>query len=313
MRPWDRQPLRALLFAPGDDERKLAKVNGFGADAIVIDLEDAVPESHKTVARRLARAAILADGERQVVAVRVNAIQSGRLRDDIAAVTCPQLAAVMVPKVDDLDTLHAADRALAAAEHEHGVEVGTVRLLPLIETALGIVRVDEILLGAPARTLTAIFGLADLAAELGVELTPDGTELLYARGRVIVAARAAGMVAPIDGPYLRLNDDDGLTADCRRSRALGFQGRVTVHPKQVASTQRAYAELNDQVLSAQRRIVEAFERAQVKGLAAVQVDGRFVDQPVYQLARRRLTAYESLMASGDLRVASGDSAAASGE
>jgi citrate lyase subunit beta/citryl-CoA lyase len=291
--------LRALLFAPGADERKLSKVSGFGADAIVIDLEDAVAESQKTVARALARAAIPKYGDQQIVAVRVNAIQSGRLEGDIGAVVCPQLAAIVVPKVEESDTLHDADRALAAAEREHGVEVGTIRLMPLIETALGIVRVEEILLSAPARALTALFGLADLAADLGVELTPEGAELLYARGRMIVAARAAGMTAPIDGPYLRLSDDDGLIADCRRSRGLGFQGRVTVHPKQVASTQRVYSELTEEELAAQRRIVEGFEHAQRAGLAAVQVDGRFVDQPVYQLARRRLAGYESLVASGE--------------
>jgi citrate lyase subunit beta/citryl-CoA lyase len=291
--------VRALLFAPGDDARKLSKVNGFGADAVVIDLEDAVAESQKTVARALARAAIPKYGDGQIVAVRVNSIQSGRLHDDIAAVACPQLAAIVVPKVEECETLHEADRALAAAERDHGVEIGTIRLLPLIETALGVVRVEEILLGAPARALTALFGSADLAADLGVELTPEGAELLYARGRVIVAARAAAMTAPIDGPYLRLSDDDGLIADCRRSRGLGFQGRVTLHPKQVARTQRAYFELTDEELAAQRRIVEGFEHAQRAGLAAVQVDGRFVDQPVYLLARRRLAGYESLLASGE--------------
>lgn len=102
------------------------------------------------------------------------------------------------------------------------------------------------------------------------------------------------MVAPIDGPYLRLSDDDGLIADCRRSRALAFQGRVTLHPTQVAGTQRAYSEL-----AAQRRTVDTFEHAQRAGMAAVQVDGRFVDQLVYQLARRRLAGYESLVDSGE--------------
>jgi citrate lyase subunit beta / citryl-CoA lyase len=291
--------LRALLFAPGADERKLSKLNSFGADAIVIDLEDAVAESQKTAARALARAAIPNYGDTQVVAVRVNSIESGRLEADIAAVACPQLAAVVVPKVQHPDTLHAADRALVAAERENGVETGTIRLMPLIETALGIVRVEGTLLNAPARTLTAVFGLADLAAELGVDLTAEGAELQYARGRVIVAARAADMVAPIDGPYLKLRHDSGLIADCRRSRALGFQGRVTLHPQQVASTQRVYSELSDEELAAQRRIVEAFEGAQRTGLAAVQVDGRFVDQPVYQLARRRLAGYESLVVSGE--------------
>ena len=290
--------MRALLFAPSTDERKLARVGTFGADAVVIDLEDAVADSEKTRARALARAAIPTYGSGQIVAVRVNGLESGRLEDDIAAIVCPQLAAVLVPKVQDTDTLQITDRALAVAERAHGLELGAIRIVPLIETALGIVRVDEILLTAPARTLTALLGLVDLSAELGIEPTVEGTELLHARGRVIIAARAAGMVSPIDGPYLELGDEAGLIAGCRRSRALGFQGRVAVHPQQVASTQRAYSELSDEAVTAQRRIVDAFERAERSGVAAVQVDGKFVDYPVYQLARRRLHSYESLVTTG---------------
>jgi citrate lyase subunit beta / citryl-CoA lyase len=295
---WESRPLRALMFVPGNDERKLAKVGTLGADAIVIDLEDAVAEAEKTAARTVARAAMPTYASDQIVVARVNGVESGRLENDIAAIVCPPLRAVIVPKVDHSDTLRIADQALIEAERENGMEPGTVRMLPLIETALGIVRAEELLLSAPPRTLTTVFGLADFAAELGVELTSEGTELLYARGRVIVATRAAGMVSPIDGPYLQLRDDAGLIADCRRSRALGFQGRVTIHPSQVAIAQRGYSELSEDAVEAQRRIVDAFERAQASGVAAVQVDGLFVDYPIYRLARRRLAGYESGLQSG---------------
>jgi citrate lyase subunit beta / citryl-CoA lyase len=298
MSEWDNRPLRALLFAPGNDRRKLAQVGTFEADAVVIDLEDAVADTEKSAARATARHAIPTYGSDQLVMVRVNGIRSGRLGDDIAAVVCPQLAAVMVPKVEKSETLRVAELALIEAERDSGMKVGAVRLIALVETALGIMRADEITQNAPARTLTTVFGLADFSAELGVELTTSGDELLYARGRLVVATRAAGMISPIDGPYLRLNDEDGLIQDCHRSRALGFQGRVTIHPPQVMPTQRAYSELSEEAAAAQRRIVEAFERARASGVAAVQVDGSFVDYPVYQLARRRLAGYEALFRSG---------------
>ncbi|MBV8220986.1 MAG: hypothetical protein JO325_21190, partial [Solirubrobacterales bacterium] len=165
---------------------------------------------------------------------------------------------------------------------------------------LGITRCEDILATAPPRTITAMLGVADFTAALGVELSDEGTELLYARQRLVVAARATGMPGPIDGPYLRLDDSPGLVADIRRSRGLGFQGRVALHPRQVEPINRAYSELGDEQLAAAERIVAAFERAENSGLASIRVDGRFVDYPVYELARaklRRHAAYQRAMPS----------------
>ncbi len=113
------------------------------------------------------------------------------------------------------------------------METGSVRIIAIMETPLGIARCEDILLSAPARTVTSIFGLGDFSVALGVDITHEGTELLYGRSRVIVATRAAGMVPPLDGPYLEVEDLEGLLVNSRRSRALGFQGRVAVYPPQV--------------------------------------------------------------------------------
>jgi len=290
---WDVQLMRALLFVPGSDERKLAKVGTFGADVIAIDLEDAVADDEKTAARATTRAAVPTYGDGQVVSVRVNGIDTGRTEDDVAAVVCPALDAVLVPKIEDADTLHAVDAMLEAAERAQGMEPGSVRVLAIVETPRGIVRCDEILERAPARTVTAIFGLGDFSVALGVDLTPDGAELAYARGRVVVATRAAGMVAPIDGPYLDLTDEEGLVRDCRRVRSLGFQGKVCVYPPQLGPMQRAFSELSDDELAATRRLVEAFEEAETRGVASIRIDGRFVDYPIYHLARRKLDRWQS--------------------
>ena len=290
---WDEQLMRALLFVPGSDERKLAKVTSFGADVIVVDLEDAVADDRKTAARATTRAAVESYSRDQVNTVRVNGIETGRLHDDIAAVVCPNLDAVLVPKIEHTDTLAEADRALATAEPANGMEIGSVRLLAILETPRGIAHCEEILDQAPDRTVTAIFGLGDFSVALGVELTRDGAELAYARGKVVVATRAAGMVAPIDGPYLDVEDADGLLTDSRRQRTLGFQGRVAVYPPQVPVVHRAYSELTEEDAARTRRVVEAFEEAESRGVASLRVDGRFVDYPIYYLARRKLTRFEA--------------------
>jgi citrate lyase subunit beta / citryl-CoA lyase len=276
------QLLRSLLFVPGNDARKLQKAGSLGADLVVIDLEDAVAEAEKTGARERVAEAVPRLSAHARVAVRVNGIETGRLEDDIASVAAAAgLAAIVVPKVEAVDTLAAAADQLARAECEAG-------LLALVETPLGITRCEDILAAAPRRTITAMLGVADLTAALGVDLTDEGIELLYARQRLVVAARAAGMPGPIDGPYLRLDDSPGLLADTRRSRGLGFQGRVALHPRQVDPINRAYSELSDEQLAAAERIVEAFERAEAGGVASIRVDGRFVDYPVYELARAQL-------------------------
>jgi citrate lyase subunit beta / citryl-CoA lyase len=293
---WEVQLMRALLFVPGSDERKLAKVGTFGADVIVIDLEDAVADEEKTAARATTRAAIPTYGDGQAVTVRVNAIETGRLAEDIAAVVCPGLDALLVPKIEDTQTLRTVDGLLAAAERAQGIEPGTVRVLAIVETPRGIVRCDEILERAPARTVTSIFGLGDFSVALGVDLTAEAAELAYARGRVVVATRAAGMVPPIDGPYLDLTDEEGLVRDCRRARGLGFQGKVCVYPPQVEPIQRSLSELSAAEIAATRRLVETFAEAEARGVASIRIDGRFVDYPIYHLARRKLDRWESFEA-----------------
>jgi len=292
---WRARPLRTLLFVPGNDERKLAKAGTTGADLVVIDLEDAVAEAAKTEARATAAQAVARVSRTAAVAVRVNGLETGRLHDDITAVAQAGLSAIVVPKVEAPDSLAAAQESLAMFERDAPAPPGTVVLIALLETPLGIARCEEILLNAPERTVAAMFGVADFSAALGVEPTAEGTELLYARGRLIVAARAARMAATIDGPYLRIDDSEGLLDDSRRSRALGFQGRVALHPRQVAPINQAFSELSSEQLALARQIVQAFEEAEAAGTASIRVEGRFVDYPVYEQARAKLRRHEAYL------------------
>ena len=293
---WEDRVLRSLLFAPGNHPRKLEKVGTFGSDAIVLDLEDAVADAEKEAARGMVRAALPTYDESTIVAVRVNGAETGRLEDDVRAVVCADLDCIMVPKVERAETLPRLDSLFSELEREHGLEQGQIRLLALIETALGLVCCEEIALNAPPRVLTLVFGLGDFSTDIGVDLTPDATELLYARSRVIVAARAARLRAALDGPYLDLQNFEGLTADSLRSRQLGFEGRVVVYPPQVEHVQRAYSDLPAEELERARRVVDAFEEAEEMGSASIQVDGRFVDYPIYRRATQKLRLYEALRA-----------------
>lgn len=295
---WVERPLRSLLFTPGNHERRLQRVADFGSDAVVLDLEDAVAEEEKDAARGTARAALAAYDERQVVLIRVNGADSGRLQADLEAVVCEQLDALMVPKVESADVLPEVDRLVADAERAAGLEVGRIRLFGILETAKGIARAEEICERAPRRTVTLALGSADLSTDLGVDLTPEAEELRHARGRLVLAAAAGGLARPLDGPWLRLDDLDGLAADTLRSRTLGFQGRVVVYPPQVEPVQRAYADLPAQEAEEARRIVAAFEEALAGGVASIRVEGRFVDYPVYRRARHKLRLYEALHGAG---------------
>jgi citrate lyase subunit beta/citryl-CoA lyase len=290
---WDRQPLRSLLFAPGNHARRIERVGEFGADAIVLDLEDAVAAGEKDAARAMVREALPTYGDSTVVVVRVNSEGSGRLEGDVAAVVHPALDALMVPKIERSETLQRIDAMLSAFEQERDLDAGRIRVLGLVETARGLVRCEEIALSAPPRLVTIIFGLGDFSVDVGIDVTPDGAELLYARSKVVVAARAAGLRAPLDGPYLDVRDLAGLVEDCRRSRSIGFQGRVVIHPDHVAPTQEAYSSLSAAEAEHCRRIVAAFESAEAEGLASIQVDGRFVDYPLYHRARHKLSLFEA--------------------
>ncbi len=298
---WEERPLRSLLFAPGNHPRKLEKVGTFDSDAIVLDLEDAVADAEKDAARGMVRAALPTYTGRSIVFVRVNGPDTGRTEEDARAVVCPDLDGIMVPKVERPEVLPELDGLLRRLEREQGLLEGRVRLLALIETALGLVRCDEIALAAPPRLLTLVFGLGDFSTDIGVDLTPDATELLYGRSRVVVAARAARLPPALDGPYLDLQNVEGLVADTLRSRQLGFQGRVVVYPPQVEHVQRVYADLPEEEAERARRIVEAFEQAEETGSASIQVDGRFVDYPIYERAKQKLRLYEALRAESERR------------
>jgi citrate lyase subunit beta / citryl-CoA lyase len=283
--------LRAALFAPGDAPERMAKAVAAGADAVVFDLEDAVAEPRKIPSRTLVAEALSGTRhEGPPLVVRVNPADTGLLEDDLRAVSRPNLAAVMVPKVEDPAALAEVADQLAALRPARAITGDAVGLIALIETAAGVAACERIAAEAPPSTWTLAFGGVDYAADLGVDPDPAGEGLLHARARVALAARAAGLVPALDGPVLALGDEALLREDSARSRRLGFGGRLVIHPRQIEPVREAWCGLDAAGVRRARAIVAAFEAAQREGRAVAVVEGEFVDPPVYRRALDQLAS-----------------------
>jgi citrate lyase subunit beta/citryl-CoA lyase len=267
------------------------KVRTYSADVVVLDLEDAVPCQDKEQARGLVADSLVRHTLPGTVAVRVNGIASGLLEADLAAVIGPGVAGILLPKLESSAAVVVVDELIGERERATGLPVGSTWVVGIVETARGLVDVECLAGEAPGRLAPLCLGWADLALDTGIELTTGAVELLYARSRIVVASRAAGLDRPLDGPWLWLEDEEGLAADCNLSRRLGFQGRIVVHPRQVGPVQRGYGALARDDLMRHRAIVESFEAALARGSASVRVDGQFVDYPIYERSRDELYRY----------------------
>ncbi|HXF50314.1 MAG TPA: CoA ester lyase [Dehalococcoidia bacterium] len=292
--------LRSLMFVPGNREDMLEKAASVPADAIVIDLEDAVPPAEKPRARATAAAAIgaLAAAGR-AVHVRVNGLRTGLTRDDLAAVVRPGLAAVHLPKVEAAQDLRDLDVLLREQELAREIRPGTIRSVALIETARGVVRCEDIC-RASDRLVALALGAEDLSRDLGVPrpaAEPGAHDALsFARATLVYTARAYRLLA-VDTPYPQVRDQAGLVREATLARALGMNGKYAIHPAQVEPLNRVFSPSREEVDEA-RRIIAAYEEAAAKGLGAVSVDGRMVDEPIVRAARE-LVAFAERLAGGD--------------
>lgn len=281
--------LRTALFVPATRPDRVDKALGTGADAVIIDLEDAVAHALKAEARAAARQKLMEHASERLL-VRVNALGSGENQKDLAAVVTPSLRAVMLPKVESPEQVREIHRRLLAAEQGCGRPPGALGVLALIESARAVEDVFRILSEAlaPERALLAAFGAADYSLDMGINMSRDGSELHYPRSRIAVACRAAGREPPIDTPFmLDLKDLEALRADARRAKQLGFQGKLCIHPNQIAPCHEVFSPTAEEVAYA-RRVVAAFEQSESQGVGALQLDGKFIDYPVVERSRRVL-------------------------
>lgn len=281
--------LRSVLYTPGHRDDLIAKAGRYGADALCLVLEDSVPDEMKVEARAITGAGLdrLA-GDGQLVFVKVNPLSSGELQGDLAAIVRPGLAGIVLPKVFTGDDVSRVDRLIGEAEAVAGCEPGSVSILVLVETPLACVKGYEVATASP-RVAGLIPGAAangDMARELGFQWTPEGLERLYMRSKLVMDARAA-QLSPLDGIYGEVADIDGLIAEARHTRQLGYRGKLVVHPSHVAPVNEVFTPTAAEVAE-QWKVVDAFEASLAEGSAATVVDGRFIDYAMAATARQIL-------------------------
>ncbi|HEY3686289.1 MAG TPA: CoA ester lyase [Streptosporangiaceae bacterium] len=279
----------AMLFVPGSEDRKIAKIPELGADAVILDLEDAVAVSAKPGARRAVAARLREPAGDVALWVRVNPVDTPYFADDVRTVAGPGLAGVMLPKARGADDVRRLDDALTAAEAERP-GAAPARIIATVETVAGL-RAAEAIAAASPRVDALGFGAGDFSLDAGIDwpLGADHPLLTAARVELALASRAAGIGAPHDGAYPRHHDLDGLRAQAEFARSLGFATKHAIHPGQVAVIRAAFRPSAEAIAHAER-VCRAFEEAEADGRAAISVDGALVDYPVWHRARRVLRA-----------------------
>jgi len=285
------QPARVALFAPGSNERVMTKAMASGADAATLDLEDSVPLNAKAAARSLVAKVIdAAVRPGPAIYVRVNGAATAFLPEDLAAVVRPGLDAVMLPKAETVEEVQRTAAVIEQHEAARKIKPGSVAIILMIESALGVYRCFDMIKASPRVAATCIGGArdGDLQTDLGCGWSIEGTELLYARSKVLLDTRAAGShIHPLDGVFSDLNDEAGLIQDTRLSSRLGFVGRTVIHPKQIAPVRQAYAVPASEIAYF-KKVVAEFTAAEKSGIAAITINGKLVDYAMFERAKRVL-------------------------
>jgi citrate lyase subunit beta/citryl-CoA lyase len=268
---------------PGSNPERIAKAAASAADGVILDLEDAVAVGQKASAREWVVAALrrVAFGGRERL-VRINALASAFGLADLAAVAAVSPDGVLVPKVAGEADVRAVDAALGRAEAAAGLPPGRIRLHLLVETVPALLAVEPIA-AASTRTVALYYGAGDLARETRWRLLPGRLPELHAMGRIVLAARAAGLDA-IDSPCFDIEHPESIDAHTRTGAELGFDGKAVIHPRQIEPANRHYTPSVEAVTEAER-VLDAYERARSGGSGALAIDGRFVDAVHVEMAR----------------------------
>ena len=273
--------IRTALFVPGNRPDRVEKAFNTDADVIIIDLEDAVPLSEKETTRSKVREKVTQFADR-IILVRINALGSPFIQGDLEEALVKGINGIVLPKVERADDINDINNLLLEVEKNRSLPEGSIRVFPLIESAAGVQHIYDIVSKKtkPERIYTVMFGAADYTLDMGIEMTMEGNELFYARSRIAIACRAAGIAPPVDTPFMiDLKNTEALISDAGRAKELGFQGKLVIHPNQVGPCNKIFSPLPEEIKEAEK-IVEAFEEAEAAGMAAIQLEGKFIDYPV---------------------------------
>jgi citrate lyase subunit beta/citryl-CoA lyase len=275
-----------MLFVPGGNQKLLSKALSLDVDAIIIDLEDSVAPQKKTEARKqVAEALIKEDFQGKERVVRVNSLKTDFGYDDLIIISESQVDTLLIPKVNNSDDIKEVDNILSKEKRGGGTSLGTIELIALIETPMGVLNVDQIAFCNP-RLTGLLFGAGDFVRETTGKITPDRKELYYPLSRILLAARAANIDA-IDSPYFNIKDQQGLEQHTTQAKTFGYDGKAIIHPDQIEIVNRIFTP-DDNEIALARKIIEAHENAKSEGKGATTVDGELVENVHAVIAQRTL-------------------------
>ena len=266
------RPIRSLLFAPANRTELLQKFPRYPADAFVIDLEDGTPEAEKDSARRALPqiiASLRNQGLKKQLYVRTNSPRSKHVQADLATTNEMPIDGIVVPKIESIEDLNEFK--------------SVAQIIGIIETGRGVVNVENIAQAANPNLVALAFGAEDFITDVGGQRSTDGLEVLYARSRVVLAARVAGIQA-LDQVFVNIRDDETFLHDAEFGRHLGYSGKMCIVPRQVEIANAVFSPSADEI-DRSRRLIEEYERAQAQGLGAFEFEGSMVDEPLLKRAR----------------------------
>jgi len=283
---------RSMLFLPGNNPNMLINGNCLGADSVIFDLEDAVSPDEKDAARILVRNTMrYMDFRGCEIIVRINSVDTPYWQKDIDAILPYGPGLILLPKTGSAADVLVADAYITQMEEKLGLKIGTVGLMPLIETALGVENAFAI--ASAANRVKALFlGAEDLTADLQCKRTKEGREIEYARTRLVMAARAAG-VDVYDTPFTDVNDDEGIEVDANLAKSLGFSGKASISPRHVDVINRVFSPTLAEIDYAYE-VMEAIALAKKQGKGAIALRGKMIDAPIVMRAQRTIAMAEAL-------------------
>jgi len=279
-----------MLYLPGNNPGMLQDAHVYGADSVLFDLEDSVVISEKDAARIMVKNALKSvDYGRVEVTIRINPLDTDFSRKDIEEIVPVQPDALRLPKSESAKQIKKVDKLIEKIEKKNKIEQGSIKLMPMIETAKGVKDVDAIA-NASSRNVALTIGGEDLATDLGVTRTRGGEEIFTARSLIVMAAKAAGIDA-LDTIYSNVSDIKGLVDETKLIKKMGFSGKAVVHPRQIKPVHNVFAPSEKKIKEA-RKIVEAAQEAEEKGLGVITVNDKMIDYPIVDRAQRILTYAE---------------------
>lgn len=283
---------RSMLFLPGNNPNMLINGNCLGADAVIFDLEDAVSPQEKDAARILVRNTMryMDFGGCEII-VRINSVDTEYWKKDLDVILPEKPDLILLPKTGMPEDALLADEYMTEIEKKFGIKEGTTGLMPLIETALGVENSYKI--ASCSKRVKALFlGAEDLTADLQCKRTKEGREIEYARTRLVVAARAAG-VDVYDTPFTDVNDDEGIVEDAALAKSLGFTGKASISPRHVEVINEVFSPTEDEIIYAYE-VIDAIRLAKEQGKGAISLRGKMVDAPIVARAERTISMAEAL-------------------